>query len=142
MLAAVLIAGLCVSGCASLGFRRYPYTKEASRRPDQEWWIKEDLALILAHHLAHASMADPDHVDPAVSRKLQEVMAICYRHGSFGGKDLDGGVRAMNFFKNAYFSANGDYWTWRAAVRSVSPAFSATPAEEQHPRSSIPEGYR
>jgi len=69
-------------------------------------------------------------------------MAICYRHGSFGGRDLDGGVRAMNFIKDAYFSEGGDYWTWRAAVRCAFPAPSAAMAEEQDPRTSIPKGYR
>ena len=145
-LAKLVVLCCCLSllaGCASLGLAPYPYTKEASRRPDQEWWIKEDLALILARHLARASRADPDRVDPTVSRKLGEVTAICYWQGSFGGGDIDGGIRAMNFLKDAYFSAGGDYWTWRAAVRTLHRgAIRSAGATGGATEVTIPEGYR
>ena len=132
-----------LAGCASLGLARYPYTKEASRRPDQEWWIKEDLALILARHLARASMAEPEHVDPTVSRNLGEVVSICYWQGSFGGGDLDGGIRAMNFFKKVYFRAGGDYWTWREAVRAKRRTTSGdADSSSGGDAATIPEGYR
>jgi len=132
-----------VAGCASLGFFRSVYTKEALRHPDQEWWIKEDLARILARHLARQSRANPEEVDPEVARNVGKVVAICYRHGSFNGRDLDGGVRAMNFFKKVYFRAGGDYWTWREAVRAKR---RTTSGDADSPSggnaATIPEGYR
>lgn len=116
------------------------YTKEYDRRADQEWWIKEDLATILAKHFAQASLVNPDTIDPRVVGDISSVLQICFRQGSFNGVDVDGGVRAMNFIKKRYFDTGGEYWTWRAAVRScpvlAEGSYVASPA------GAIPAGYK
>ena len=132
-----------LTGCASFGIFGTPYTKEASRRADQEWWIKEDLVHILARHMALRSRINPETVDRDLARNVRKVLDICFIHGSYNGKDVDGGVRAMNFFKKAYFKSGGDYWTWREAVRRRRQTLPAPSDREQSiSTSAIPDGYR
>lgn len=127
-------------GCVSMRGPTPNYTKEHSRRADQQWWIKEDLAVLLAKHFAHASRATPDTIDKRVVTGVGGVLQICFQQGSFNGADVDGGVRAMNYFRKLYFDAGGEYWTWRAAVRScpviADGGYAASPA------GAIPAGYR
>lgn len=136
----VLLASLSLSGCVGLQTGKEKYTKEQDRRQDQVGWIQEDLGVILAKHFAKESRKDPDRVDARVAANINEALQICFNRGSKNGEDRDGGVRAMNFFKKAYFDANGEYWTWRRAV----DARRLQPNAENNTfyPSVIPRGYR
>lgn len=136
----VLLAGLCLSGCVGLQSGRETFTKAQNRRQDQVGWIQEDLGVILAKYLAKQSRKDPDRVDARVAANINEALQICFTRGSLNGEDPDGGIRAMNFFKKAYFDADGEYWTWRRAVDARRQQLF----EEYDPifPSVIPEGYR
>lgn len=103
------------SGCATYSAG---VTREWSPRPDQKGWIKEDLAEILARWLADESQREIGHAhDVSVARELRTIIDICYDHGSVGGRDPDGGFRAVNYLKREYLNARGDTATWRMALR-------------------------
>lgn len=136
----VLVAGVCLSGCVGLQSGKDTFTKDHSRRQDQVGWIQEDLGVILANYFAKQSRKDPDRVDARVAANINQALQICFSRGSLNGEDPDGGIRAMNFFKKAYFDANGEYWTWRRAVDARRQQLF----DENDPFSPsvIPEGYR
>ena len=136
----VLFLSLSSLGCAGLRSGGSKFTVENNRRVDQLGWVKEDLAMILARHFADISQRDPDNVDMRLVADINKALQICFNHGSSHGVDMDGGIRAMNFFRKAYFRAGGEYWTWQQAVRDrrVKPHGE----EDRFYPSAIPEGYK
>jgi len=139
-----MLAGLCAilvlsSGCASTGAPKMRYTKELNRRADQRWWIKQDLVQLLGKCIAEDSRTVDIHAQQKVVQDLSDALRICFYQGSDRGEDVDGGIRAMNFFRNAYFRAGGDYWSWRDATRRCERIGDRGLAA---PANAIPVGYR
>ena len=102
-------------------------------------WIEEDLVTIFAKFYGERIRESLPAMRSEIA-DLNKIIQTCYLKGSAYGTDVDGGVRAMNFFKRNFFAAEGDYWSWKRAIN-----YQPTTYEEKQSYVyiiGIPKGYK
>jgi hypothetical protein len=127
---------MLLSGCVSTPSI---YTTENTKRGSQQMWIEEDLVTIFAKFYGERIRESLPAMRSEIA-DLNKIIQTCYLKGSAYGTDVDGGVRAMNFFKRKFFAAEGDYWSWKRAIN-----YQPTTYEEKQSYVyiiGIPKGYK
>jgi hypothetical protein len=102
------LACLVVATCA--GCRTSPYTHAVIPRPDQQRWMDERMVIEqLTECVYNASFASKR--DAAILT-YANLLRHVYGFASLGNRDIDAGVRALNFVHRVHRQASGSRALW------------------------------
>jgi hypothetical protein len=105
-----LLLAATFAGCALLPSRRPPVVP----RPNQAQWLDEPVVISLVTRYVYESHFDSrrDRVERQYAARLQQ----WYAFASAGGKDVDGGQRAVNFVHKIHRDAKGSKELWKRVL--------------------------
>lgn len=122
--AAVLLAVGIGAGCTLFRPVKGPWVPH----PGQEAWVDEPAVMNLVARFVFESHFDRRRA--LAEQRYAALIRFCYTRASSGGKDLDGGRRAVNFIHKVHHDAGGSRDLWR---RVMELARQPAPGEESLP---------
>jgi hypothetical protein len=123
--AAFLALGLALgAGCALIRPVRGPTVPH----PGQRVWVDEPAVINLVTRYVYEAHFDSRRA--AIEERYARLIRYWYTQASSGGKDLDGGQRAVNFIHKIHLDADGSRQGWKQVLGR---ARQAAPGEDLLP---------
>lgn len=110
IISASIIVMLCAAACITVS----NYTTEYRPRADQKKWPDEKEVINTV--VKCVRMADYASLRTRAVREYALALRRWYAHVSMGGKDVDAGVRALNYVHKIHGDAHGGNELWRDAL--------------------------
>ncbi|MBN2448788.1 MAG: hypothetical protein JXR77_00280 [Lentisphaeria bacterium] len=106
----MLCALLLLGACRIVNPVRQPYTPHAQQR---EWVDEVAVINVVTRLTMDAGFASRRAL---AEERYAALLRYWYKRTSLAGRDLEGGIRALNFIRKVHFDAKGDRKLWNRAV--------------------------